>query len=190
MSGPKVVVIGAGSYFFGKPVIHKFATSPHMAGGTLALVDTDEKALRTMMRLAKRVFQETQCGVKLIGDVDRRKVMKDADFVVLTFSRRNAHSRGVDTMIAAKHGMRMCSGDTVGPGGVFRALTIGSGQLDVLVMHGAGAVPAAAPAHVKAIAEEAPSVATAVQVLLVIDAAKAIVLHGGPLRVPVTAGYG
>ena len=41
MTGPKVTVIGAGSYFFGKAVIHKMATSPVMAGGTLALVDTD-----------------------------------------------------------------------------------------------------------------------------------------------------
>ena len=54
MQGPKVTVIGAGSYFFGKPVIHKFATSPVMAGGTLALVDTDKGVLQTMMKLGKK----------------------------------------------------------------------------------------------------------------------------------------
>ncbi|MFB3893064.1 MAG: glycoside hydrolase family 4 [Phycisphaerae bacterium] len=121
MAGPKVTVIGAGSYFFGKPVIHKMATSPVMAGGTLALVDTDPKALRTMMRLARRVFDGTRCGVKLVGATDRRKVMKGSDFVVLTFSERNAHFRGMDTDIAARHGVRMCSSDTIGPGGIFRA---------------------------------------------------------------------
>ena len=57
MAGPKVAVIGAGSYFFGRPVIHKMATSPVMAGGTLALVDTDEKVLKTMMRLARRIWE-------------------------------------------------------------------------------------------------------------------------------------
>jgi len=122
MGSAKVVVIGAGSYFFGKPVIYKMATSPVLAGGTLALVDTDPKVLKTMMSLAKRVFAQTKCGVKLIGATDRRKVMKDADFVVLTFSERNAHFRGLDTQIAAKHGIRMCSSDTIGPGGIFRAL--------------------------------------------------------------------
>ncbi len=122
MRGPKVVVIGAGSYFFGKPVIHKMATSPVMAEGTLALVDTNPQTLSTMMKLARRVFKETKCGVKVIGSTDRRKVMKDADFVVLTFSERNAHYRGVDTEIAMKHGIRMCSSDTIGPGGIFRAL--------------------------------------------------------------------
>ena len=122
MSGPKVTVIGAGSYFFGKPVIHKMATSPMMAGGTLALVDTDAAVLKTMTEAAEKVFTHTQCDVTLIGSTDRREVLADSDFVVLTFSDRNAYFRGLDTQIAAKHGMRMCSSDTIGPGGIFRAM--------------------------------------------------------------------
>ncbi len=122
MPGPKVTVIGAGSYFFGKPVIYKMATSEVMAGGTLALVDTNKQALTTMLRLARRIVAKTKCGVKVIGDIDRRKVMGGSDFIVLTFSGRNAHFRGVDTQIAARHGIRMCSSDTIGPGGIFRAL--------------------------------------------------------------------
>ena len=122
MSGPKIVVIGAGSYFFGKAVIHKMGASKVMAGGELALVDTDASVLKTMARLARRVFAAAKCRVKVSASTDRRDVMADADFVVLTFSRRNAHYRGVDTEIAARHGVRMCSSDTIGPGGIFRAL--------------------------------------------------------------------
>ncbi len=122
MSGPKIAVIGAGSFFFGKPVIHKMATSDVMAGGTLALVDTDPDVLATMMKLAGRVFDKTRCGVEVTGSTDRCDVLKDSDFVVLTFSYKNAHYRGLDTEIAARHGIRMCSSDTIGPGGVFRAL--------------------------------------------------------------------
>ncbi len=132
MSGPKVTVIGAGSFFFGRPIIYKMATSEVMAGGTLALVDTDKKVLDTMMRLARRVFAETKCGVRLTGSTDRKKVMKGSDFVVLTFSYRNAHFRGVDTQVAAKHGIRMCSSDTIGPGGIFRALREVPVALDVV----------------------------------------------------------
>ncbi len=122
MQGPKITVIGAGSYFFGKAVIHKMATSPVMAGGTLALVDTDETVLKTMGELAERAFAESGCGVKLETSTERRNVMPGSDFVILTFSYRNAHYRGIDTKIAAKHGVRMCSSDTIGPGGIFRAL--------------------------------------------------------------------
>ncbi|MBI4283298.1 MAG: glycoside hydrolase family 4 [Chloroflexi bacterium] len=121
-SGPKVAVIGAGSYFFGKTVIRKIATSEIMDGGTLALVDTDAKVLNTMMCVAKCVFRQTRYRVKLIGSTDRRKVIAGSDFIVLTFSERNAYFRGVDTKIAARHGIRMCSSDTIGPGGIFRAL--------------------------------------------------------------------
>ncbi len=122
MHGPKVTVIGAGSYFFGKPVIHKMATSPVMAGGTLALVDTKPNVVKTMTDLAKRAFAHTGCDVTVVGSTERREVLGGSDFVVLTFAERNAYYRGVDTQIAAKHGIRMCSSDTIGPGGIFRAL--------------------------------------------------------------------
>jgi len=103
-------------------VIHKMATSPVMKGGTLALVDTDKKVLATMMNLARRVFAEKGCDVKLIGSTNRKEVMKGSDFIVLTFSEKNAYYRGVDTKIAKKHGITMCSSDTIGPGGIFRAM--------------------------------------------------------------------
>ena len=122
MAGPKITVIGAGSYFFGKQIISKMASSKVMAGGTLALVDLDKTVLNTMMRLAKRVFSATKCGVKVIGSTARREVLAGSDFVVLTFSRRNAYYRKVDTEISARHGINMCSSDTIGPGGIFRAL--------------------------------------------------------------------
>jgi len=90
--------------------------------GTLALVDTKPHVLDTMMRLGRKAIAATKAPVKLIGSTDRREVLKDADFVVLTFSERNAYYRGVDCRISEKYGVRMCSGDTIGPGGIFRAL--------------------------------------------------------------------
>lgn len=91
-------------------------------GGTLALVDTDRRVLRTMMKLANQVFTETKCRVKLIGSAERCEVLQDSDFVVISFSEKNTYYRGIDTRIAAKHGIRMCSSDTIGPGGIFRAM--------------------------------------------------------------------
>lgn len=122
MRGPKIVVIGAGSYFFGRPAIWNMVSSEILRNGTLALVDTDPKVLETMMSVARRAIDYTGAPTKLIGSTDRRAVMDGADFIALTFSFRNAHYRGVDTAIAAKYGVTMCSSDTIGPGGVFRAL--------------------------------------------------------------------
>jgi len=95
--------------------------SPVLRGGTLALVDTHRDVLQTFVDLARRVIEATGAPTRLIASTDRREVLKDADFVVLSFSDRNAHFRGLDCEIALKHGVRMCSGDTIGPGGIFRA---------------------------------------------------------------------
>jgi alpha-galactosidase len=131
MASPKIAVIGAGSHFFGRPVIYNMTHSPILRNGTLALVDTNEKVLGTMMGMARQAIDATGSPTKLIGSTDRREVLEGADFVVLTFSDRNAHFRGVDCEIAARHGVRMCSGDTIGPGGVFRALREIPTALDV-----------------------------------------------------------
>ncbi len=119
---PKIAVIGAGSFFFGRPVIWNMVHSPVLRKGTLALVDTNPSVLKTMKDLAERAVMETGSKVKIEASTERRQMLPGADFVVLTFSDRNAHFRGIDTEISAKYGIRMCSSDTIGPGGIFRAL--------------------------------------------------------------------
>jgi alpha-galactosidase/6-phospho-beta-glucosidase family protein len=122
MNGPKVAVIGAGSYFFGKPVIWNMVKSKILSGGILALVDTDPDKLKTMMELAQRAIDATGSVTKVIGSTNRGEVLQDCDFVVLSFSEKNSWYRGVDTRIAKKYGITMCSSDTIGPGGIFRAM--------------------------------------------------------------------
>lgn len=122
MDGPKVVIIGAGSFFFGGPVIRNMATEPALRHGTLALVDTDPHVLQTMERLATKAFAHLGAPTRLEANTDRREVLSGADFVVPSFSRRNTHYRGLDAAIADTYGIRLCSADTIGPGGIFRAL--------------------------------------------------------------------
>ncbi len=119
---PNLVILGAGSYFFGREAIYNAVNSPILRSGTLNLVDTDEKVLDTMLRLARRAKEHAGAPLEINGSTDRRTVLKNADFVVLTFSFRNAYYRQMDTMISKKYGVTMCSGDTIGPGGIFRSL--------------------------------------------------------------------
>lgn len=93
-----------------------------LQGGCLRLVDTDPVHLEQMERLARMIADATGSGVRVEAFPEYRPALPGSDFVVLSFSDRNAHFRRIDCEIAARHGVRMCSGDTIGPGGVFRAL--------------------------------------------------------------------
>lgn len=122
VSHPKIVVIGAGSLFFGRQSIWQMVDSKYLNQGTLALVDTDEGKLSKMVRLAEMVAKENHVPLKVEGSTNRREVLKDADFVVLSFAENTVKYRGIDCQVALKYGIRMCSGDTIGPGGIFRAM--------------------------------------------------------------------
>ena len=119
---PKVVVIGAGSLFFGRQAVWQMVQSPHLNTGTLALVDTDAGRLDRMAKLAEMVVAENNVDLKIEAANDWKDVLADADFVVLSFADKTVYYRGIDCVISEKYGIRMCSGDTIGPGGIFRAM--------------------------------------------------------------------
>ena len=119
---PKVVVIGAGSLFFGRQAIWQMVHSPHLNGGTLALVDKDPARMEKMGRLAEMVVAEAGVSLDIEVASDWRDALPGADFVVLSFAVDTVRYRGLDCRISEKYGVRMCSGDTIGPGGIFRAM--------------------------------------------------------------------
>jgi Alpha-galactosidases/6-phospho-beta-glucosidases, family 4 of glycosyl hydrolases len=119
---PKVVVIGAGSLFFGRQSIWQMVHSPYLNQGTLALVDTNEERLNKMVSLARMVAADNGVSLKVEGSTDRRQVLRGADFVVLSFAENSVKYRGIDCEVSLTYGIRMCSGDTIGPGGIFRAM--------------------------------------------------------------------
>ncbi len=96
--------------------------SEYLNNGTLALVDIDETILDKMTTLAKMVVEETGVNLKIESSLNYRDVLKGADFVVLSFAKDSVYYRGIDCEVSEKYGVRMCSGDTIGPGGIFRAL--------------------------------------------------------------------
>ena len=121
-ASPKVVVVGAGSLFFGRQAIWQMVHSPHLQNGTLALVETDEERLAQLDALARKVKEANQVQLTVEAATGWRDALPGADFVVLSFARDTVKYRGMDCAIAAKYGVRMCSGDTIGPGGIFRAM--------------------------------------------------------------------
>ena len=119
---PKVVVVGAGSLFFGRQVIWQMVHSPQLRSGTLSLVETDPVRLDRLGRLAEMVAAHNNAPLRIEATSDWKDALPGADFVVLSFANDTVKYRGVDCAISEKYGVRMCSGDTIGPGGIFRAM--------------------------------------------------------------------
>ena len=122
MKGPKVVLIGAASAFFGRQTIWSMVMKDALCTGSLALVDPDEKKLKWMADIARRAIEHRGVSLKLEVATHHRKVLKGADFVILAFAVEGVKLRGVDAEVSTKHGMIMCSADTIGPGGTMRTL--------------------------------------------------------------------
>jgi alpha-galactosidase/6-phospho-beta-glucosidase family protein len=120
MNNPKIVIIGAGSLFFGRQAIWAAANLPGFRKCELCFVDTDPIHLEKIIALGKLVAEPT--GAKITGTDDFRAALPGADFVVLSFSYRNTHYRRIECEIGAKYGIRSCSGDTIGPAGIFHTL--------------------------------------------------------------------
>lgn len=122
MSTPKLVVIGAGSIFFTRAVAVGMCQDARYRGGTLALVDTNPEMLDIMRRVCQRIIDETGAELTLEAATDRCDALPGADFVVLSFSLKGVDLRETETQIPAAYGVRQSSGDSIGPGGLFRSI--------------------------------------------------------------------
>jgi len=127
----KITIIGAGSLFFSRRMLLGMMTLPEFRGVHLALVETDPWRSEQIGRYAERLNAETGGQVTTSCTTDRREALGGSDYVILTFARNNAHSRGVGAHICRNYGVLECSGDTAGPGSVMRIIREVPAILDV-----------------------------------------------------------
>lgn len=116
------VLIGAGSTVFTPGLMTDLASSPIFAGWTIHLVDLSAEAAETMARLGRRIAQERGADLNFVPHTDRREALAGASFVSTTIAVGAAAGWLYDVEVPARHGVAQTVGDTVGPGGVLRAL--------------------------------------------------------------------
>ena len=122
MNDVKVVIIGAGSTVFTPGLITDLVSSELLRDATVALVDVKPAAVATMVRFAERVARERGAGLRVVGATDRRDVLPGATFVTTTIAVGGAAAWEQDVRIPERYGVFQTVGDSVGPGGLFRAL--------------------------------------------------------------------
>ena len=88
----------------------------------LALVDTDPNALEVMQRLCQKMINEKESDIEISFSTDRKQVLSDADYVVSTIGVGGRRAWEQDVFIPRKYGIYQPVGDSVGPGGISRAM--------------------------------------------------------------------
>jgi len=118
----KIAMIGAGSIVFCKTLMSDIMATDALADSEFALMSLTEPKLRRMENFARRMLKDNKLPAKVWATLDRRKAIKDADFVIVMIQVGGVEAFGIDYKIPLKYGVDQCIGDSLGPGGVFRGL--------------------------------------------------------------------
>ncbi|MGA5302595.1 alpha-glucosidase/alpha-galactosidase [Nucisporomicrobium flavum] len=117
-----IAFLGAGSVVFTRELLADILSFDELRGVTLALHDIDPERLETAEAIARRTAEQLGAQPRITTSLDRRTVLDGADFVINAI-QVGMHAATVrDFEIPAKYGLRQTIADTLGIGGIFRAL--------------------------------------------------------------------
>jgi len=119
---PRITIIGGGSFQWTPKLLVDVVNAPLLADTEIVLHDIDPKPLPRMVELAQHLSGIRGARVTASCTTDRRAALAGAEFVVVNISTGGFASMRHDLEIPERHGIRQPVGDTVGPGGVMRAL--------------------------------------------------------------------
>ena len=118
----KVAIIGAGSIVFCKTLILDILATDGLENTEFALMAPTTRRTPYVESFVNRVIEANDLPAKVWVTTDRRAALEDADYVISTFQVGGIEGFESDYKIPLKYGIDQCIGDTLGPGGIFRAL--------------------------------------------------------------------
>ncbi|GIM29073.1 alpha-galactosidase [Clostridium polyendosporum] len=129
---PKITFIGAGSSVFAKNVLGDCILTPALRESELALFDIDLERLKESESMLNNINNNHGNHAKIIAYTDRKEALRGADYVVNAIQVGGYEPCTVtDFEIPKKYGLRQTIADTLGIGGIFRALRTIPVMLDI-----------------------------------------------------------
>jgi alpha-galactosidase len=120
---PKIAMIGAGSTVFAKNLLGDILGFPELADSDIALMDIDAERLRTSEIVARKVGAAVGASPTVTAYTDRRAALEGADYVLNMVQVGGYEpSTVIDFEVPKKYGLRQTIADTLGIGGIMRAL--------------------------------------------------------------------
>ncbi len=118
----KIALIGAGSVVFTRNLCSDILFAPGLRESTIALMDIDAARLDRARGMVERLIASRDVPARVEATTDCREAVRGADYVITTFQQGGLDAYALDIDIPLRYGVGQCVGDTLGPGGVFRAL--------------------------------------------------------------------
>ena len=86
------------------------------------LMDVNPERLEQSRQIVQAISHKRKLPARIEATADRAQAIRGAAYVVTTFQQGGLEAYESDIEIPRKYGVEQCVGDTLGPGGVFRAL--------------------------------------------------------------------
>lgn len=119
----KIAFLGAGSTVFAKNLMGDILSYPELADVTFSLHDIDAQRLHTSEIVARKLAQALGAQPTIEATTDRRAALDGADYAIAMFQIGGYKpSTVIDFEIPKRYGLRATIADTLGVGGIMRAL--------------------------------------------------------------------
>ena len=118
----KLVLIGAGSAMFTQGLLADIIKEESLGPWEVGLVDTDPEALTVAYNLAKKMVEVKNADIVIKHSTNRKDFLVGTDIVITTIGVGGRRAWETDVFIPRKYGIYQPVGDTVGPGGISRAM--------------------------------------------------------------------
>ena len=120
---PKITFVGAGSTVFAKNLLGDILSYPALAESTLTLYDINEERLKTSEVVARKIAKLLGANPVIETTTERKRALDGADYAISMFQVGGYKPATVtDFEVPKKYGLRQTIADTLGVGGIMRAL--------------------------------------------------------------------
>ena len=119
---PTIAFLGAGSVVFTRELLGDLLGFPELSSATVVLHDIDPERLATAEGIARATAAQLGATPTVVATLDRRAALDGASYVVNSIQVGMHEATVRDFTVPARHGLRQTIGDTLGIGGIFRAL--------------------------------------------------------------------
>jgi len=117
----KIVLVGAGSWVFGRDLITDIVSYPELRDSTLALVDIDKERLDLAAAFATKLVKQHGFRIKIESTANCRGALAGANYVVISIRAGGWAPFLANRKISLKYGVESMP-DALGASGVFVAL--------------------------------------------------------------------